>query len=98
VLLSTFQLKRAKSERCNGARRGVGPSVAAIIPEAAITYGLFDLLKRSYVKATGKEEAGVVPSLAAGVLAAFIGQTVRVIQFIALPADCCDKLTALSFA
>jgi solute carrier family 25 (mitochondrial phosphate transporter), member 23/24/25/41 len=52
------------------------PSVAAILPEAAITYGLFDLLKRMYVRASGRSEAGIVPSLTAGVLAAFIGQVV----------------------
>lgn len=56
--------------------RGLGPSVAAILPEAAITYGLFDLLKRSYVVYSGGTEAGVLPSLAAGVLAAFTGQVV----------------------
>jgi hypothetical protein len=50
--------------------------VAAILPEAAITYGLFDLLKRGFAKASGQKEAGVAPSLAAGVLAAFAGQTV----------------------
>eukprot|EP00892_Ulva_mutabilis_P002973 jgi/Ulvmu1/12677/UM094_0034.1 len=55
--------------------RGLAPSVAAILPEAAITYGLFDLLKRSYVAYSGAE-AGVLPSLAAGVLAAFTGQVV----------------------
>lgn len=56
--------------------RGVLPSVAAILPEAAITYGLFDLLKRAYVTYSGGAEAGVLPSLAAGVAAAFTGQVV----------------------
>ena len=56
--------------------RGIGPSVAAILPEAAITYGLFDILKRGFARAAGSKEAGVAPSLAAGVLAAFTGQVV----------------------
>jgi solute carrier family 25 (mitochondrial phosphate transporter), member 23/24/25/41 len=56
--------------------RGLVPSVAAILPEAAITYGLFDLLKRGYCRWSGRAETGVVPSLAAGVTAAFIGQVV----------------------
>ncbi|WIA17191.1 hypothetical protein OEZ85_014074 [Tetradesmus obliquus] len=35
--------------------RGLGPSLAAIAPEAAITYGLHDLLKRAYSKAHHRE-------------------------------------------
>lgn len=50
--------------------------MAAVLPEAAITYGLFDLLKRGFARAAGEKEAGVAPSLAAGVLAAFTGQVV----------------------
>ena len=53
--------------------RGLGPSVAAILPEAAITYGMFDILKRSYARLTGVEETGVLPSLAFGVASAFMG-------------------------
>lgn len=56
--------------------RGLGPSIAAIIPEAAITYGLFDTLKRGYVRVTGKLEAGVIPSVSFGVVSAFMGQLV----------------------
>ncbi|GIL71816.1 hypothetical protein Vretimale_646 [Volvox reticuliferus] len=55
--------------------KGLGPSVAAIFPEAAITYGLHDALKRAYTRVV-HEEPGVVPSLAAGVLSAFMGQLV----------------------
>ena len=62
--------------QCGATYRGLGPSVAAILPEAAITYGLFDILKRSYRRWSGREQTGVVPSLTAGVLAAFIGQVV----------------------
>ena len=60
----------------SGGCRGLVPSVAAILPEAAITYGLFDILKRSFTRWSGREEAGVLPSLSAGVLAAFMGQVV----------------------
>jgi hypothetical protein len=56
--------------------RGLVPSVVAILPEAAITYGLFDLLKRNITRWSGRTEAGVVPSLAAGAMAAFMGQVV----------------------
>ena len=52
------------------------PSVAAILPEAAITYGLFDLLKRGVAKWSGAERPSVPVSLSCGVLAAFTGQVV----------------------
>jgi hypothetical protein len=55
--------------------RGLGASVAAIAPEAAITYGLHDLLKRSYRRST-HAEPGVLASLACGVVAAWSGQLV----------------------
>lgn len=56
--------------------KGLGPSVAAIIPEAAITYGLHDLLKRLHRKLNKGKDPGVLPSLAFGVLSAFTGQLV----------------------
>jgi hypothetical protein len=56
--------------------RGLLPSVAAILPEAAITYGLFDLLQRGYARMTGRDEAGVPASLTFGVISAFSGQVV----------------------
>ncbi|KAG2432941.1 hypothetical protein HXX76_008669 [Chlamydomonas incerta] len=55
--------------------KGLGPSVAAIFPEAAITYGLHDALKKAYTR-LAHEEPGVAPSLAFGVLSAFMGQLV----------------------
>ncbi|GLC41212.1 hypothetical protein PLESTB_001526500 [Pleodorina starrii] len=55
--------------------KGLGPSVAAIFPEAAITYGLHDALKKAYTRVL-HEEPGVAPSLAAGVVSAFMGQLV----------------------
>ncbi|KAG2501242.1 hypothetical protein HYH03_001049 [Edaphochlamys debaryana] len=55
--------------------KGLGPSVAAIFPEAALTYGLHDALKKAYKRAA-HEEPGVAPSLAFGVLSAFVGQLV----------------------
>ena len=38
--------------------------------------GMFDGLKRSHAKLTGKAEAGVLPSIGFGVVAAFTGQMV----------------------
>lgn len=55
--------------------KGLGPSVAAIFPEAAITYGLHDALKKVYTR-VAHEEPGVAPSLAFGVFSAFMGQLV----------------------
>ena len=47
--------------------------MVAVLPEAAISYGMFDLLKRAYTGWAGVEP-GVAPKLTAGVLAAFSGQ------------------------
>jgi solute carrier family 25 phosphate transporter 23/24/25/41 len=55
--------------------RGLAPSIAAIAPEAAITYGLHDLLKRAYHK-TYRKEPGIGASLLCGVVAAWSGQLV----------------------
>jgi len=55
---------------------GVGPSIAAIVPEAAITYGMFDILKKKYSEVRGVPEPSVVVSLAFGVCSAFMGQVV----------------------
>lgn len=74
-MLQTFMMI-ARTEGPSAFYRGLVPSVAAILPEAAITYGLFDLLKRSYVNFSGQTEAGVLPSLMAGVFSAFMGQVV----------------------
>lgn len=38
--------------------------------------GLFDLMKKAYMRASGEDEAGVVPSIAFGVLSSFTGQLV----------------------
>ncbi|KAL6751074.1 hypothetical protein V8C86DRAFT_734268 [Haematococcus lacustris] len=56
--------------------RGLGWSLAGIFPEAALCYGLHDLLKHTYRQTHGGREPGVLPSLAAGVLSAFTGQLV----------------------
>ncbi|KAK9821932.1 hypothetical protein WJX81_004115 [Elliptochloris bilobata] len=56
--------------------QGLGPSLAAIAPEAAITYGLFDLLKKVAARVAGQPQPGVLPSVACGVAAAFTGQLV----------------------
>ena len=73
-MLDAFQ-KIARNEGIAGLYHGVGPSVAAILPEAAIVYGLFDLSKKTYTRITGKEP-GLVPSLSFGVWSAFMGQVV----------------------
>lgn len=67
--------KIIRSEGVPALYKGVGPSVAAILPEAAIVYGLFDVLKKSYTKVSGKEP-GVMQSLSFGVFSAFMGQVV----------------------
>lgn len=56
--------------------RGLRPSILSIIPEAAITYGCFDVLKSTYKKVMNKEEVGVLPALVCGVTSAFTGQLV----------------------
>jgi hypothetical protein len=38
--------------------------------------GMFDWLKTSYAQRTGQEEAGMLPSIACGVLSSFTGQMV----------------------
>lgn len=73
-MLDAFQ-KISKTEGVGGLYRGVGPSVAAILPEAAIVYGLFDLSKKAYTRITG-QEPGLLPSLSFGVWSAFMGQVV----------------------
>ena len=42
----------------------------------ACSAGLFDLLKKAYMRASGEDEAGVAPSIAFGVLSSFTGQLV----------------------
>eukprot|EP00798_Chlamydomonas_sp_ICE-L_P016147 gene16147-22305_t len=65
----------ARTEGISTLYKGLGWSVAGIIPEAAITYGLHDVLKRSYKKLRG-QESPVPVSLAFGIASAFAGQTV----------------------
>ncbi|GMH36945.1 hypothetical protein BSKO_04818 [Bryopsis sp. KO-2023] len=67
--------KIVKSEGVPALYKGVGPSVAAILPEAAIVYGLFDILKKSYSRISGKDP-GITQSLTFGVFSAFMGQVV----------------------
>jgi solute carrier family 25 phosphate transporter 23/24/25/41 len=55
---------------------GLGPSITSIIPEAAITYGAFDILKKAYKRVLKVEEVPVLPALACGVSSAFMGQLV----------------------
>lgn len=54
----------------------MGPSITSIIPEAAITYGAFDILKKAYKRVLKVEEVPVLPALACGVSSAFMGQLV----------------------
>ncbi|CAI5940674.1 unnamed protein product [Closterium sp. NIES-64] len=46
--------------------RGLGASLLSILPEAAITYGCFDLLKSALHRSTGRT-VGVLPALACGI-------------------------------
>jgi solute carrier family 25 (mitochondrial phosphate transporter), member 23/24/25/41 len=90
-LLSTFHTIASK-EGVPALYKGLGPSLLSIIPEAAITYGCFDLLKEGYRKATGGKEAGVVPSLACGVLSAFTGTASKPIHVL----DRCTPCTCVT--
>lgn len=73
---SLSRLQILKVEGTPALYAGLGPSIAAIIPEAAITYGMFDVLKKSYSQMRGVAEPPVVVSLAFGVSSAFMGQLV----------------------
>jgi len=65
----------SRKEGVGGFYIGIGPSVAAILPEAAIVYGLFDLSQKAYKNFTGREP-GIMQSLSFGVWSAFMGQVV----------------------
>ncbi|CAI5984853.1 unnamed protein product [Closterium sp. NIES-64] len=65
----------AKTEGVPALYRGLGASLLSILPEAAITYGCFDLLKSALQHSTGRT-VGVLPALACGVASAFTGQLV----------------------
>ncbi|CAI5504137.1 unnamed protein product [Closterium sp. Naga37s-1] len=65
----------AKTEGVPALYRGLGASLLSILPEAAITYGCFDLLKTALQHSTGRT-VGVLPALACGVASAFTGQLV----------------------
>lgn len=57
---------------------GLKPSLLGIIPEAAIAYGCFDLLKEAYGKLAKVpvNEIGAVPAMYCGMISAFTGQAV----------------------
>lgn len=55
---------------------GLAPALAAIMPEAAITYGCFDLLTKAYMRASDKDKPGVGVAVAAGVASSVLGHTV----------------------
>mmetsp|Transcript_6446 Transcript_6446/g.18597 ORF Transcript_6446/g.18597 Transcript_6446/m.18597 type:complete len:331 (+) Transcript_6446:1335-2327(+) len=65
----------AAAEGASGLYRGLLPSLAGMLPEAAITYGLFDTLKARHRAATGAEP-DVAHVLSFGVASAFCGQLV----------------------
>jgi solute carrier family 25 (mitochondrial phosphate transporter), member 23/24/25/41 len=71
--LADCMAKMVRYEGAGALYRGLAPSLSAIIPEAAITYGMFDLLKGAHARVTG-QEAGVAAALAFGVSSAFLGQ------------------------
>ena len=66
----------AEMEGAGAFYKGLRPSVISILPEAAITYGCFDLLKSAYKRFHGQKSIGVMPALVCGVSAAFTGQLV----------------------
>ncbi|KAL3159559.1 hypothetical protein ABBQ38_009975 [Trebouxia sp. C0009 RCD-2024] len=55
---------------------GLGPSMVAMIPEAAISYGCFDLLTTAYMRSTKKEKAGVGIAAAAGIVSCVLGSSI----------------------
>ncbi|MEW5310696.1 MAG: hypothetical protein WDW38_002467 [Sanguina aurantia] len=65
----------ARTEGPRALYKGLGPSLAAIFPEAAITYGLHDQLKHIYRRVHHRDPE-VLSSLAMGVGSAFCGQLV----------------------
>ena len=66
-------VKMVRYEGVRGLWQGLLPAVATIIPEAAITYGMLDTMKRRHARVTGRA-AGVLPALGYGVASAFMGQ------------------------
>jgi solute carrier family 25 phosphate transporter 23/24/25/41 len=94
----------AKTEGVGALYRGLGPATLGIFPEAAITYGCYDLLKEAYVRVvmnggqsssergsigrSGGGDPGMLPSLCCGILAALTGQAV------AFPAEVISRRMA----
>jgi len=84
----------AKTEGVGALYRGLGPAAIGIFPEAAITYGCYDLLKEAYVRVvmrggdSGNGEPGMLPSLSCGIVAALMGQAV------AFPAEVVSRRMA----
>lgn len=87
----------ARAEGIGGLYRGLGPAALGIFPEAAITYGCYDLLKEAYVRLAmghprggrGRDaDPGVLPSLCCGIVAALAGQAV------AFPAEVVSRRMA----
>ncbi|GAQ82898.1 mitochondrial substrate carrier family protein [Klebsormidium nitens] len=66
----------ATEEGAGALYKGLRPSIVAIIPEAAITYGAFDILKKGYRKLAKVEEVPVPAALFCGVSSALMGQIV----------------------
>eukprot|EP00238_Polyblepharides_amylifera_P009976 CAMPEP_0196587170 /NCGR_PEP_ID=MMETSP1081-20130531/56636_1 /TAXON_ID=36882 /ORGANISM="Pyramimonas amylifera, Strain CCMP720" /LENGTH=542 /DNA_ID=CAMNT_0041909275 /DNA_START=210 /DNA_END=1838 /DNA_ORIENTATION=- len=67
-----------RKEGIGGMYSGLRPSVLGILPEAAIAYGAFDLLKDGYAKLAKipAEEVGAMPAMVCGMMSAFTGQLV----------------------
>mmetsp|Transcript_55695 Transcript_55695/g.176761 ORF Transcript_55695/g.176761 Transcript_55695/m.176761 type:complete len:578 (-) Transcript_55695:67-1800(-) len=54
---------------------GLGPSLAGIIPYAGITFGMYEILREYYKKATGETNPGVVPNMGCGVVSGWAAMT-----------------------
>jgi len=70
--------KIKQAEGVKGLYTGLKPSVMGILPEAAIAYGCFDLLKQGYARMAGipEKEVGAMPAMVCGMISAFTGQLV----------------------
>ena len=67
-----------RREGARGLYRGVVPAALAVVPEAAITFGTYDLMRTWYMEKMlpPGERAGPVPSLFIGMASAAAGQAV----------------------
>lgn len=68
----------ARTEGPKALYSGLGPSLVGIVPYAGISYGMFDILRRAYMKSAKVEKPSVGTNLAIGVLS---GWTAMMVSF-----------------